>query len=43
MITEKERVKANSVNNFPTIPFINIKGTNTATNTTVVEIIAKET
>ena len=41
--TEKESVNASSVNNFPTIPWTNISGINTAIKTTVVEIIAKET
>ena len=41
--TAEASVIAVCVNNTPVIPFININGTNTATRTTVVAIIAKET
>ncbi len=43
MTIENDKVKANSVNNLPTIPFTKTRGTNTAIKTTVVAIIAKET
>ena len=43
MITADASVIAVCVNNIPVIPLIKIKGTNTATRTTVVAIIANET
>ena len=41
--TAEAKVIAVWVNNTPVIPLINIRGIKTATNTTVVAIIAKET
>ena len=43
MITAEASVIAVCVNNIPVIPLIKISGTNTATRTTVVAIIANET
>ena len=43
IITAEASVIAVCVNKTPVIPFIKIKGVNTATKTTVVAIIAKDT